>query len=127
MSLQIITITLPPLNVSVQVGDLVYWSETIISSGINAPTVFNTATIENITQWAEVRGVNRANNTLEVVWDNAAGIPLPLDGAFIFFSKNKKANTSSLVGYYANVNFVNNSNEKIELFSVGSEISESSK
>ena len=41
--------------------------------------------------------------------------------------QDKKANTSSMLGYYASVNFVNNSTEKAELFSVGSEITESSK
>ena len=43
------------------------------------------------------------------------------------FAKEKKTNTTSLVGYYADVKFVNNSRDKAELFSVGSEITESSK
>ena len=45
----------------------------------------------------------------------------------ISFAKDKTVNTSSLLGYYASVKFVNNSQEKIELFSIGSEIQESSK
>ena len=52
--------------------------------------------------------------------------PPPL-GAYISFAKDKRGNTSSLLGYYASVNFVNNSTEKAELFSVGFEVSESSK
>ena len=51
----------------------------------------------------------------------------PYNGDFIFFSKNKTINTSSLLGYYANVKFENNSTNKVELFSIGSEVSESSK
>jgi len=43
------------------------------------------------------------------------------------FAKNQAINTSSLLGYYADVKFENNSRTKAELFSVGSEISESSK
>ena len=43
------------------------------------------------------------------------------------FAKNKEVNSSSLKGYYAEVKFVNNSNEKAELFSIGSGVSESSK
>ena len=43
------------------------------------------------------------------------------------FAKDKKVNSSSLVGYYADVEFKNYSSEKIELFSIGSEISENSK
>ena len=46
---------------------------------------------------------------------------------FISFAKNKKINTTSLLGYYADVKFVNNSTEKVEMFSVGAEVQESSK
>jgi len=63
-----------------------------------------------------------------------AGFDLPQDlgyvldqNTFIMFSKNNKVNSSSLKGYYAELEFVNNSNKKIELFAVSSEISESSK
>ena len=52
-------------------------------------------------------------------------MPSPLD--YIMFAKNQVINTSSLLGYYASVKFENNSQEKIELFSVNSEITESSK
>ena len=60
-----------------------------------------------------------------VEYDNAISLPTAND--FISFAKNNKVNMSSLLGYYAGVNFVNNSTEKVELFSVGSEVSESSK
>ena len=43
------------------------------------------------------------------------------------FEKDKQVNSSSLIGYYAEVKFVNNSTEKVELFSIGAEVSESSK
>ena len=43
------------------------------------------------------------------------------------FAKNKIVNTTSLIGYYAEIEFKNDSNKKIELFSVGSDIFESSK
>lgn len=49
------------------------------------------------------------------------------DGDFIMFSKNKEVNNNSLLGYYAEVKLTNNSTDKIELFSLGSEITESSK
>ena len=49
------------------------------------------------------------------------------DGDFIMFSKNNKANLTSILGYYANITMINHSKEKIELFSVASEISQSSK
>ena len=43
------------------------------------------------------------------------------------FVKPEVINTSSLVGYFANVNIKNNSLVKAELFSVASEITESSR
>ena len=49
------------------------------------------------------------------------------NSSFISFLKNNQVNKKSVKGYYAEVKFVNNSTEKAELFSVGSEISESSK
>jgi len=58
--------------------------------------------------------VNPSSNSLSV-------------NSFISFLKNNKFNKKSVKGYYAEVKFINNSNEKAELFSIGSEISESSK
>ena len=46
---------------------------------------------------------------------------------FIMFSKDNKVNKNSLVGYYAEIKLENNSSSKAELFSIGSEITESSK
>ena len=61
-----------------------------------------------------------------VEYDNVTSSP-PSQGDFISFVKDKRVNTSSLLGYYASVNFVNDSTDKIELFSVGSDVTESSK
>ena len=59
------------------------------------------------------------------------GLPIlsliPTMADFIMFGKDNSVNTTSLIGYYADVHFVNNSTKKAELFSVGSEIAESSK
>ena len=59
--------------------------------------------------------------------DNSSSITPPSQGDYIMFGKSNVVNSSSLLGYYAEVKFVNNSHQKAELFSVGSEISESSK
>ena len=48
-------------------------------------------------------------------------------GSFIMFSKDNKVNMSSLLGYYASVEFKNSSREKAELFNVGTSFFESSK
>ena len=46
---------------------------------------------------------------------------------FIFFAKDNKANLSSLLGYYADVKFKNDSKTEAELFTVGADVFESSK
>ena len=46
---------------------------------------------------------------------------------YIMFVKPEVINTSSLIGYFADINMKNNSLVKAELFSVASEITESSR
>ena len=46
---------------------------------------------------------------------------------YIMFEKDKQVNSSSLIGYYANVKLINDSKGDVKLFSLGSEVSESSK
>ena len=48
-------------------------------------------------------------------------------GAYFSFSKSGKSNHNDLIGYYNKVRFVNNSKNKAELFSVGTEATENSK
>ena len=50
-----------------------------------------------------------------------------VEGSFVMFSKDKTANNTSLVGYYADVKLVNDSIEDAELFMLASEITVSSK
>jgi hypothetical protein len=45
----------------------------------------------------------------------------------ILFSKNNRANLSSVNGYYAEVKMRNDDSDAVELYAVGSEIFESSK
>ena len=51
----------------------------------------------------------------------------PNIGDFILFKKNSAVNTSSLLGYYADVKFENNSDVKAEILSISSEVTQSSK
>ena len=51
----------------------------------------------------------------------------PCGGSFIMFSKDNKVNMSSMLGYYASIEYRNDSLEKAELFNVGAEVFESSK
>ena len=43
------------------------------------------------------------------------------------FSKDNKVNLSTLLGYYAEIEIVNNSKEEAELFSIASDVFVSSK
>jgi hypothetical protein len=110
-----------PLNTSVQVGDVAYYANTSLV-GVhhqqNLSGVISLGPITNIVQW---NGVN------SFITCNSPGPPYPVQGSFIMFSKDNKANMSSILGYYAEIEFKNNSKTEAELFSVGTEVFESSK
>jgi len=122
------------INISTQVGDMAYYTPIVTIGG--SPTAYGTGststTIElgKITEIVNPNLSNGSTSTITVLCEvvDGNGNPLtPGEGSFITFSKDKTANTTSLIGYYMEVKFVNNSREKVELFSVGAELSESSK
>jgi len=117
MPITTIPFTFPTINTSVQVGDIAYYSPYTTSGGFNNATLGSTIMLGPI--------MSIVGNVVTVQYDTALSNPQP--GDYISFAKDKRVNTSSLLGYYASVNFVNNSVKKAEIFSVGSEISESSK
>ena len=105
-----ITLTfLNPLNVSVQIGDTVYYS-----NDVNGKIIVLMGAITAIT-------------TCSITCNIGASTIRPDENSFILFSKTAIANTNGLKGYYAEMQFKNNSEGPVELFSVGSEIFESSK
>ena len=128
MALLTIQLTFDSINVSAQIGDIVYYSHSGQPlGGFDQTALVNTRRLGPI---VAIIG----NQILVSYDDDPDGIPMsgdeiapPPTGSFISFVKDKKVNTSSLLGYYMSANFVNDSRDKIELFSVGSEISESSK
>jgi hypothetical protein len=121
------------VNISAQVGDMIYYiSEPIIawhdipwSTENNIRFLGEITNIDTAVTGGSTVGWNTVTNVTVIYNNNETSLP-PI-GAFILFAKNKQVNTSSLLGYYASVNFVNSSIDKVELFSIGSEISESSK
>ena len=120
MPLQIVTLDFNnPVNASLQVGDAVYYSTLSGSGG------FNTVLPSNTTELGKVVFIHPNNLSINVVYDST--IPIPSSVDYITFAKDKEVNSSSLIGYYAEVKFTNNSVGKIEMFSAGSEVSESSK
>ena len=122
----IITLSFDNINTSVQIGDIAYYSFNPTSKG-----GFDYSMLSTTKRLGKIVGGNSigtpiTNNSITVEYDSSIISP-PFTNAFISFAKDKKVNTSSLLGYYADAKFVNNSTKKAELFSVGSEIAESSK
>ena len=73
-------------------------------------------------------------NLTSIVVDAPAGTvpPSPFNANnktndFIMFSKDNKANMSSLLGYFARIKMKNNSTSEAELYSLGADFFESSK
>jgi len=109
---------------SVQVGDLAFYSSIDNSLDLlydNSESDFVAG--QNPIIIGEITQVN--NDNIHVTPDSAA-VVVP-SGAFILFKKDGRVNKSGLKGYYAKVKIENHSTDKIELFSLGSEITESSK
>jgi len=126
------------INISTQVGDMVYYTP-VSTIGVSS-TAYSTGSTATTIQLGKITEIVNPNlddgnhSVIKVLCElvDANGDPLfessPLmQGSFITFSKDKTANTTSLIGYYMEVKFVNKSRGKVELFSVGAELSESSK
>ena len=111
------------INTSLQVGDAVYCSP------VNTVGGFSTST-NNVNFVGIVTSINPVGspNSINVMYDETnLQLALPTPGDYIMFGKNKAVNSSDVKGYYANIKFVNKRKDKVELFSIGSEVSQSSK
>ena len=101
------------INSSLQVGDNAYVSS-VLAGGVTTQPILAGEIID-------------ISDSYIIIDKDPATHPVVSAGMFVLFSKRSEANESSLKGYYAEVRLVNYSTEKIELFSIGSEVSESSK
>tara|TARA_Y100001963_G_scaffold134344_1_gene194867 strand:- start:787 stop:1110 length:324 start_codon:yes stop_codon:yes gene_type:complete len=107
MAKRTLTITFNnPINVSVQVGDIVYY----LNSGA-------------VVELGKLLTISGKTITCEMDQNQAN----PSNNSFILFSKDNRKNLTSITGYYAEVEMKNDSQEYAEIFAVGSEIFESSK
>ena len=105
-----ITLIFPqPLNVSVQIGDTAYYTNEVNGEDIVEIGLITAVTSNSITVEIEPYTIR------------------PALSSFILFSKTAAVNTNGLKGYYAEMQFKNDSETYAELFAVGSEIVESSK
>ena len=116
-----------PLNVSLQPGDMVMYCQTtqntdgfhqsgknFISAKMTRPVKFGNAV--NVNHAAKQVTVNEIN----------PGI-FPKSDDYIFFSKDRTANISGVVGYFAETKYVNDSKMKSEIFATAIDYVESSK
>ena len=111
-----------PINDSTQVGDILYW--TPVDALNNAqPTPFEIGPIIEIgNNFVVVDGPNATPTDL-----TEAEIEAGEDPPLFMFRKDNRANVSTLVGYFAEVNIVQDAADRRELFGIGSEIFVSSK
>ena len=116
-----ITITIGnSLSDSLSVNDTAYYVSLASSGGFSSSS-------GSITQLGNVDAINTSTNTITVDVGSTAITADALDDKMLLFSKDAAINTSGLTGYHATVKMKNTSTTESELFSVGSEIVQSSK
>lgn len=111
-----------PLNTSCQVGDIAHYVQTTPSGGftVNSSSVVEIGQIRQITPWN--------GSQSQIICDTEiGGQGIHGTSRFILFSKDNRANLSSVLGYYANVELYNDSTNGAELFSLTMDAFESSK
>ena len=108
------------LNVSLQVGDMLYYVKTEDLAEFEK-------NLSSVTQLDVVKSITTSNGVSTVVFDLPNNTEAPTADDYILFSKDSLINTSSILGYYGIARFKNNSSNKTELRSVSCEISTSSK
>ena len=117
-----LTIPLNSVNDSLQVGDKVFISLRANNTNINNIDL----TYSDPVLIGEAIKIGLQH--IVISFNNSTTGPCaPERGDYLMFAKDKKVNTSGLKGYYLKASFINNSTSYAELFSVGSELSESSK
>ena len=89
-------------NVSLQINDVIYYQDVNGNTNRIGPLTSMSGTTVTCTVDGDVNTLNNCN--------------------FLFFVKENEINTSGLLGYYAEIDFTNDSREYAELFAVNSEI-----
>ena len=118
-----IFIPLDSVTASLQVGDGILVSRASENQDLG-PTINYTLSPPILI--GLVKSINSVGIT--IVFNNSVDGPCaPEIGDYLMFMKDKKINTSGLKGYYLEAKFMNDSLTHAELFSVGTEVTESSK
>ena len=96
----------------IQVGDIAYYLD------ISTQTEIKMGPITSITNGPP---------TWTVIVNEATGVSAPALEDFVYYAKDPIASVGQLKGYYAEIQFINNTTNYAELYSVGTEVFESSK
>jgi hypothetical protein len=121
-----------PLNDSAQIEDAVF-----VFQNMNNQANFSVDIAPSATYLGNIFKINNPNNEVGLGQTyiqvyHPAPVPavwatLNVGSDYIMFQKHRSPGVSGVLGYYAEMEFRNNSTKKAELFAVGSEIFESSK
>ena len=110
-----------PLNSSCQVGDYAYYVNYALTGGFNVSN-------DSLAYIGQIRQIdNPTTNSPGVICETSLAGAADVNGRFILFSKSPAANTSSLLGYYAETKFVCTDTERAEIFTAQADVFESSK
>jgi|TARA_R110000787_G_scaffold25807_5_gene72415 hypothetical protein len=107
------------LNVSAQVGDTAYYVPTSTSAQFQV----------NSSDIVEIGDITYIDPDGLGFWCDTTLSPAlyPSPSDYLFFSKDNRANQSSVLGYYAKVQLKNSSKDEAEIFGVSADTFESSK
>tara|TARA_R100001244_G_scaffold119522_1_gene89132 strand:- start:480 stop:884 length:405 start_codon:yes stop_codon:yes gene_type:complete len=126
-----LTLNISNLNNSLQVGDLIYAVDTVTQVGSNDAEAVSANTgnpnivgiLRRITAGTVLGQIQNA--FIQVILDVDESLffntYVPNVNDFIMFSKYEQTD-GDVIGYYAQAKFINNSKEKAEIYSVGSEV-----
>ena len=112
------------INSSLQVGDTLYWIDTQSQNGLELGG--GASNLMGVVQ-SILPIVTDTYSHLKITFvvDDNGSLPSP--GNFIYFTKSRAVNISSVTGYYGEVTFSNSSTSKAELFAASCDVVQSSK
>jgi len=114
-----------PLNVSIQETDILYGVNlTNDQAGVNSPTGLENK--PNIIGKVVLVPVGGQSITVDITGYETFANTVT-SSFFLFFSKDRRINTSGITGYYSLAEFRNNSNKEAEIFATATGYSPSSK
>ena len=111
---------------SLQVGDQVFATTSSNNYG-GFDLGFSPQLLGKVESINNTTSLDDGTKTTTLVIGSVNGSANPSINDFLFFIKDMTVNMSSLLGYFAKMQFKNTDKRKAELFSVSTEIDESSK